>query len=126
MSEQSGAKGLDVASVDPGSPNTVRWGRTTSCCGPGSPFAATQTPEEARRIAAALNATLGLPTEALESGALAKALDLLERGLDRIGFGCAVCHGGSSWTEVEDVMTGGITHEKGCELAAVLHALGRL
>jgi hypothetical protein len=34
---------------------------------------------EARRIAAALAAVEGIPTEALEAGALAKALDLAQR-----------------------------------------------
>jgi hypothetical protein len=83
--------------------------------------------ENARRIVACVNACAGIPTEALEAGALGKALDLLDRGIEQTGLGCSVCHGGSEWSGIGgDSYAGGIMHEDGCELDAALRALGRL
>lgn len=71
------------------------------CCGEGHVVAAAQTVEQARRIAAAVRETAGIPTEALESGVIAQALDMIaeafadpgcdgEEGLSE-GMNCISC-----------------------------------
>lgn len=97
----------------------VKWGGLGAKATVGTP--------NARRIVASVNACTGLPIEALESGAIAKALDILldvqwdgcaedyttDHGAGWSPDGCPVCHGAGS-------------HETDCGLSAVLRALGRL
>lgn len=66
--------------------DSVSWGHA----GPivldekGSPAAAARTPEEARRIAAAMNTVFGMPTEALEAWTVGRILDPINDVLEEI------------------------------------------
>lgn len=67
---------------------------------------------DARRIVACVNACKGLSTEALESGALGKALDLLHQGFIP--------------DDPDDMCPGDDLRCPECQAVSILRALGRL